>query len=160
MTLNDISYEVLAWCNKNFTVHRPDLGMVEECGELTHCVLKRAQQIRGFEDADFYKAQATDAIGDLLVYFCHWARMKEINLTGDWPEPDMKWADEPFEADLAWTLQCLAEVLNGAIEARHLLSAVVTMSHKLGFDAFECLNVTWAKVKQRDWVKNQKNGEV
>ena len=43
------------------------LGVVEEIGELAHCIVKRDQRVRGIDDATF-TALATDAIGDIWVW--------------------------------------------------------------------------------------------
>lgn len=49
------------------------LGVQEEVGELSHCFLKMIQGIRGYNDEIKYRAEAKDAVGDIVIYlmgFC------------------------------------------------------------------------------------------
>ena len=70
--LSDMQKEVYRWSTKNFG--RPQirfhvnsfLGVVEEVGELAHCILKASQGIRGSFSEHVDKA--ADAIGDIIVY--------------------------------------------------------------------------------------------
>ena len=58
------------WLHHNFPNQQPEdalLGLVEEVGELAHAHLKYAQQIRGLTNEE-YQAQASDAIGDIVIY--------------------------------------------------------------------------------------------
>ncbi len=44
------------------------LGVMEELGELAHCLLKQHQGIRGYDDPAKFAAECRDAIGDTLVF--------------------------------------------------------------------------------------------
>jgi NTP pyrophosphatase (non-canonical NTP hydrolase) len=70
-TLARLQVELAAWQNRNFgavPMWQPALGAGEEVGELQHAVLKHFQGIRGLDDKDRLLAQASDAIGDVVVY--------------------------------------------------------------------------------------------
>jgi hypothetical protein len=69
--LNQLSAEIGQWAEVNFDFAAPDIGVLEEIGELSKCFLKRGQKIRGFDDFGFFKAQALDAIGDISIYNLH-----------------------------------------------------------------------------------------
>ena len=61
------------WSVRNFRDRRaPEFGIVEEIGEATHCVLKRFQKIRGFENEEFFLTEFTDALADTVIYLCDW----------------------------------------------------------------------------------------
>jgi len=70
--LSDMQKEIYNWSTHNFG--RPQirfhvnsfLGVVEEVGELAHCILKASQGIRGSFSEHVDKA--ADAIGDIIVY--------------------------------------------------------------------------------------------
>lgn len=60
--------------------HQPLLGISEEVGELCHAHLKNEQGIRGFEDAEYTKRKKMDALGDIFVYMCGYAKANNISL--------------------------------------------------------------------------------
>src|SRR4051812_31421503 len=64
---NQIVEERNEWVAHNFPNARTPLdsvmGVVEELGELVHCELKMAQNIRGITESD-----SQDAVGDTIVY--------------------------------------------------------------------------------------------
>jgi NTP pyrophosphatase (non-canonical NTP hydrolase) len=66
--------EYKEWVNYNFpnsTAGDQLLGIVEECGELSHHILKGKQGIRGTPEEHDIKAQ--DSVGDLIIFlvgFC------------------------------------------------------------------------------------------
>ena len=65
--------ELAEWQAKNFKGTTTDdmiLGMVEELGELAHCILKRKQGIRNFNklDTEEIKAKIGDAFADVVIY--------------------------------------------------------------------------------------------
>ena len=57
--------------------HAPDYGLIEEFGELFHAILKNIQGIRGFDDKDTFEKAVKDAIGDMMVYLCHWCYLNK-----------------------------------------------------------------------------------
>jgi hypothetical protein len=67
---------VSTWAKYNFPNTRaPHLGIAEEVGEAIHCSLKRFQQIRGFQNEDFFISHLTDALADCIIYLCDWCEM-------------------------------------------------------------------------------------
>jgi NTP pyrophosphatase (non-canonical NTP hydrolase) len=91
-SLRAIQKQVGAWSRKNFGEQiskvtgqvlgslNPLLGVQEECGELTHAVLKRHQGIRGFDKDETYIDARDDAVSDLLIYLCDFAEREGIDL--------------------------------------------------------------------------------
>lgn len=70
-TLARLQVELAAWQNRNFgaiPMWQPALGAGEEVGELQHAVLKHYQGIRGLDDRERLLAQASDSVGDAVVY--------------------------------------------------------------------------------------------
>lgn len=87
--LSQMQEEVASWAAHNFPGAKrwePLVGMQEELGELSHAFLKLHQGIRGGED---HEAAMRDALGDLIVYACHFAELNNIDL-GD--EVTKTWA--------------------------------------------------------------------
>ena len=75
-TLHEVQRQNAAWAAHNFpgqATWMPLLGAVEELGELAHAHLKQAQRIRTDEDHD---AKARDAIGDVMIYLCHYCTLR------------------------------------------------------------------------------------
>lgn len=69
------------WRDHNFPVFRETdglLGVVEEVGELSHAHLKMQQGIRGGEDK--FRADAEDAIGDILIFLLSYCNTNGFNL--------------------------------------------------------------------------------
>lgn len=65
----ELQEQLWQWQLRNFGPENPfwlATGVVEEVGELAHCLLKRHQKIRGgmFDN----RAQIEDAVGDIMVY--------------------------------------------------------------------------------------------
>lgn len=74
--LQELQVELKKWAKKNFpktSAIEQFLGIVEEVGELSHCVLKTKQKIRGgIVDK---RLEEIDAIGDIAIYlinFCNY----------------------------------------------------------------------------------------
>jgi len=81
MRLNELQRHVKQWTDYNFPdskPHHPLLGIGEEAGELMHAHLKAEQGIRG--DVAKHKAQAEDAIGDLLIYLADYCNRMGYDL--------------------------------------------------------------------------------
>jgi len=73
--------QVAEWADKNFGLtpaYRPLLGAVEEIGELTHAQLKKEQDVR--KGVSRFEADASDAIGDLLIYLAHYCQVAGLSL--------------------------------------------------------------------------------
>lgn len=73
--------QVGAWADRNFGLtpaYRPLLGAVEELGELAHAQLKKEQGVRKGESR--FKIDASDAVGDILVYLAHYCQLTGLSL--------------------------------------------------------------------------------
>ena len=78
--LQEIQQQQADWSFRNFGNQpstQPLLGIVEEVGELSHAVLKRAQGIRTNED---HQAAIDDAVGDIVIYLMDFCSKEGINL--------------------------------------------------------------------------------
>ena len=96
LSLAEIQKSVGEWAQRNFGNNQskhpidnnigpmgslcPLLGIIEEVGELAHCVLKAHQGIRGFNDSEKYLTERDDALGDILIYLCDFATREGVNL--------------------------------------------------------------------------------
>ncbi len=81
MELRALQARLANWTNHNFPNAKrwePLLGMGEELGELDHAFLKAHQGIRGTQDEHYREMQ--DAIGDIVVYMCHFCSLNNLNL--------------------------------------------------------------------------------
>lgn len=70
------------WLSRNFPDQQPHdalLGLAEEVGELAHAHLKHQQGIRGMDEEE-YVSQATDAIGDIVIYLASYCNTNGFNL--------------------------------------------------------------------------------
>ncbi len=167
-SLNNLSHEINEWASANFNDHVPRLGILEEIGEIAHCVLKRVQKIRGFEDFNFFIGELKDGIGDTMIYLLH-----DLSLTSDllqWSTLFDHEEDIQRECDLdtlQTTLGNLAEAaglhLQGlpvaGIPAREcIIDGLNIICKCYGLDLMEIVNETWAKVSKRDWKKSPKTG--
>lgn len=166
--LNLIASEINEWAIKNFTVHIPALGILEEIGEITHCVLKRYQGIRGFDDLTHFKNELFDAIADAGVYTLHSMAMKgilvnEIGFVPYFnPQDDNPRDQERAEHMLSHITAPAGRILDGyksmvgggcahMVQIERLASFAAT--YKIDF--VEAVAFTWANVQKRDWVKNK-----
>lgn len=80
-SVRNVQHEVNRWAIYNFGEPNSDdslQGMGEELGELLHALLKKKQGIRGTPQQ--HDADARDAIGDLIVYTCHFAANSNCDL--------------------------------------------------------------------------------
>jgi len=103
--LAKVQEEQSKWAKRNFPASpawHPLLGAVEEIGELAHHYLKRSQDIRNHESHD---AEIVDAIGDIIIYLCHFCTLEDINiegaLLGAWENVKKRnWVEDPDTAHL------------------------------------------------------------
>jgi NTP pyrophosphatase (non-canonical NTP hydrolase) len=83
--LTDLQKVLFKWCDKNFPLNNEDgteqfLGVVEEVGELSHVILKKRQEIRGYFKKDpKAKAEAQDAVGDIVIYMMNYCSYQGWN---------------------------------------------------------------------------------
>src|SRR5690349_11211377 len=92
LSLREIQAQIREWADRNFKNNTskatgaelgsvaPLLGIVEEAGELSHCVLKRHEGIRGYDDDAKYTTDRDDALADILVYLCDFAGREGVDL--------------------------------------------------------------------------------
>lgn len=130
-------------------------GAVEELGELMHCHLKFFQGIRTNEDLI---ADGQDAVGDLVIYL--------LGVLSMWGTP-YAMVQREYNADRA-ILLLAADV--GAIccvpagysllpGASRIIADLRNYCKLRGWDFERIVNETWAKVKQRDWIKYPETGK-
>jgi NTP pyrophosphatase (non-canonical NTP hydrolase) len=166
--LNEISIEIGTWASKNFAIHAPKLGVLEEVGEMVHCVLKRFQKIRGYDKPDYFKSQFRDAIADCAIYLMHHMNMEDIKLestttiTDVFNTLDQNLCD-PDEAtdffgtmmeDVTSLLQDVELSLPTVTVVESIIACLAYASMQEGFDFMDAVEETWARVMKRDWVKN------
>ena len=89
------------WADRNFgrvASWHPLLGVGEELGELNHAHLKRAQGIRGVDDAQ-YRKDAIDAVGDIVIFLAHYCYLNEIDMVAAINETWAKVGQRDWKAD-------------------------------------------------------------
>lgn len=83
-SLHTVQVQQHEWSLRNFGEHpvwMPVMGCAEEVGELSHAVLKRAQEIRGTkEDHD---AAIRDAVADIVIFACDVANVEGFDLEAE-----------------------------------------------------------------------------
>lgn len=82
MDLSQLQHEHRLWVEHNFSTQEswePLLGLMEEVGELSHAHLKYSQDIRGY-DHDKYWVEATDAVGDIVIYLASYCTVNRFDL--------------------------------------------------------------------------------
>lgn len=65
----ELIQQVGMWADTNFGDKRlAEYGIAEEVGETFHCLIKRFQGIRGFDNEAFFLEKLTDALCDIMIY--------------------------------------------------------------------------------------------
>ena len=93
--------DVGEWADRNFgrvESWQPLLGVGEELGELNHAHLKRAQGIRGVDDAQ-YRKDAIDAVGDIVIFLAHYCYLNDIDMVAAINETWAKVSQRDWKAD-------------------------------------------------------------
>lgn len=160
------------WSVRNFRDRRaPEFGIVEEIGEASHCVLKRYQKIRGFENEEFFLAEFTDALADIIIYLCDWCFSHQAFFKFGRNHLPVEKTDHNERRVIMHLLQVAAGLMaytevetdrkiTPAEEATYCMLAqrVATGVEFWGeiykVDVKLAVSATWAKVNQRDWEKN------
>lgn len=165
------------WVEHNFPDrHIPDpgesiQGCIEELGELTHAVLKRAQSIRG--TADEHIENARDAVGDLSVYLLGVMSHAQVTPTGEHTQVLM--GTDPhgtvfkilthvahlgniYEVEVE-TGQDLNNLYDQAVDLLVFQLREFCRVESLG-DYDTIVREVWDSVKQRDWIKYPTNGRT
>jgi NTP pyrophosphatase (non-canonical NTP hydrolase) len=171
--LANIQSAVSTWSHYNFRDRMPygknsALGLVEEVGELAHAVLKSRQKIRGTAIEHLHAQR--DAIGDVLIYLCDTAADVGIDLK-DFQTDHRESTDETCllgmlatsAGNVAWACDALGAYPENLPRSmtpylNSMMQSVVWYCNHLGWDYLEILEETWARVKDRDWIKYPDTG--
>jgi len=170
--MNTTRYQELAcaigqWADRNFDVHDPALGVLEEVGEMAHCLLKRKQGIRGFDQAEHFLKELADGIADTAIYCLHDVFLQSIELD---PEGvplicciGVEQADQSrhflgYLGQLAGLL-VFGETRSPGGDPLHIdiLIHLQQFAAEFGIDFDAKLEETWARVSKRDWRANPTN---
>lgn len=170
MNLRKVIHEVNAWAHYNFDVEKPHLGFAEEAGELTHACLKRDQNIRDMGDPAKFRAAILDALGDGMVFLCHWCGYRDVVLQ-DIPKLGYKaFSEEAEERALASLLRVGADMIDASQvvqPSRGELNNLAAEAYRAlwyfailhGIDLIEeAFLPTWTEVRKRDWRKYPVDG--
>ena len=104
--LSELQRSHKRWLAHNFPNQKPHdalLGLAEEVGELAHAHLKTEQGIRGYDEVK-YRAEAGDAIGDIVIYLASYCNTNRFNLATEvsraWEQVKKRdWREDPEHAD-------------------------------------------------------------
>ena len=178
-TMTDLLTQVGEWSTRNFgTRQASDLGILEELGEATHGILKRFQNIRGFDNVETFRAHVGDAFADMGIYILNYAGINGILLTQPttyYIQPNA--TDRFFICNIMMNLVQLisfssylvetdSEVLSEPDKAtlsRHLQAlwqwcGMWAYFHQ--FDFMDIVSSTWLRIRTRDWQKNNKDAHL
>jgi hypothetical protein len=159
MKFSELTLQVGTWADANFEVHLPDLGFLEELGEATHCILKKAQGIRGFDAPEVFEAEFKDALADMTIYLAHWCYMNKLSVPDCTVFIDWKEESKVLEYLCNVASSMLACQHNGLIDragtANSALLGVTSLAACYKINLMEeCVIPTWDKVSKRNWKKN------
>ena len=152
MTLSQLQKEQAEWSARNFGPHptwHPQLGMVEELGELAHSHLKSAQGIRGTPEE--HKAAKVDAVADYMIFFADVCNCEEMDM-----ETAVQIASEsPFSkfADRHHPHECILSAMESTANRSYYRAIAHLMGYcrHEGIDFESAIFSTWERVKQRNW---------
>lgn len=167
------------WAKYNFGPRRaPHYGIIEEVGEAAHCVLKRVQGIRGFDDNQFFLNEFTDSLADTIIFLADWCYSHNAffnfgrNMHTHQP---LTTEDQPrilshilqacsimllhvdrqmeTQAEAASRFRVVDESEYNMLSQR-ICTGVEMWAQVYAIDLRLAVASTWAKVSQRDWIKN------
>lgn len=168
------------WSLRNFEHRRaPELGIVEEIGEATHCVLKRIQGIRGFENEEFFKKEFGDALADTIIYLSDWCYTYNsfFKFGRNMVESARRMAVDDQRKILRHLLQAADKALDIAdrdtnertfsatdestfnMVAQRICNGCELWAQVYDLDLSFLVAATWEKISQRDWKKNPSGPE-
>jgi len=179
-TTADLIDEVGQWAYRNFEHrHAAHFGMFEECGEAAHCILKRIQLIRGFENEEFFLEQLKDSFADCMIYladFCYrrsaFFCFKRNAMT---PKATIELNEDVLIGHILMTLGSFfsnvgTEEHGGTVAPAHrqvynliaqrMCTLMEMWATHYKFDLEVITWEIWNKVKKRDWKKNNKDGQM
>lgn len=174
----ELIHAVGDWANKNFgRNHFPHLGILEEIGEICHCILKNRQGIRGYKKMEFFIEQLTDGLADATIFLAHWCYMHNSFFVFDRsPEPPSI-ADLNVERVLNHLLQACSVMLTlydrqgetttlsvtdestYNMVAQRVLVGLELLAKVWNINLRLAVAETWNRVAKRDWVKNPTNAD-
>lgn len=148
-------------------IHAPDYGVVEEIGELFHCVLKHMQKLKGMGDPELFQKKTKDALGDIMVYLAHWCYLKNCYFTiSSAHHPTMvESAGVPMRSHGARLCTFAGRMLaiDGEVSGNESVAAAVAsniattcndVAAEFGWDLMkDCVYPTWHHVRERNWQK-------
>ena len=161
--LQVLAGQIGVWADRNFDVSDPALGVLEELGEIAHCILKRKQGIRGFDDEAHFLAELADGIADAVIYCLHDVSLRSIELDEAYLVCEQP--GQPYDRLLLGYLGQLAGLLlSGELNGpggdqlhSDILTQLNALAAEYAIDFERKLEETWAKVSQRDWRANPSN---
>jgi hypothetical protein len=152
------------WCEYNFPgKHDPLSGILEEMGEATHCLLKRFQGIRGFDNPAYFQPKFADALADMVVYMIHYAYLHDLPLTLE-PAPHWQHFFELHPDHRSCTISFLHELACAMADSnlrtqdvylQLLYMNVWCMAKHENMELPKVLYYTLVGVWERDWQKNK-----
>lgn len=170
-TMTDLINQIGEWSTRNFQQKQAsDLGIVEEIGEICHCILKRLQGIRGFTNDERYREHLKDGFADLGIFTLNYAGVNGILIYQDAKLELLDPSTFDYRSYLCQLLMAAADLVrftsaHGSIvleekrpELQTLLQRIWTQTHLFAMyyeiNFYEEVLATWAKVRLRDWEKN------
>jgi NTP pyrophosphatase (non-canonical NTP hydrolase) len=155
--LRKIQAEHKVWVDQMFPkqpAEIPAAGMVEEAGELLHCILARRRgMLWGFEPrypVDKVQADLEDAVGDCAIYFC--SLCNAMNWSFDELDPP---AAHPQSRRI---VQIAVDLVRTAAECftdrrkdwgLYYVGLVKLICEQMDLDYYRCVQETWNRVKER-----------
>ncbi len=169
--------QVGEWSLKNFgETGGKDYGIAEEIGEAIHCVLKRNQNIRGFNDKAVFDVHFADALGDCIIYLADWcyARNAIFSFIRNGVNIDGKANERLIINSLLQTTASMLshndviygdeieQGLSGAynVLAQRICTGCEYWAHFYDLDLTLIVSSTWESVRERDWKKHSSTGVV
>lgn len=169
------------WSLRNFEHKRaPELGIIEEIGEATHCVLKRIQGIRGFDNMEHFKKEFGDALADIMIYLSDWcytynsffkfgrnsiipARKMNVDDQRKILRHLMQAAEKAVEiADRDTNERTFSATDESTFNmvAQRICNGCELWAQVYDLDLSFLVAATWEKISQRDWKKNPAGPEA
>ena len=159
----ELKPEVKLWVEHNFgSCDKEDsiLGVIEELGELTHCILKRKQGIR---ETSANIESLMDAVGDTLIYLITYDNSTKGLLEHCEIEEGYQFENLVecilYAINNVNELNYSSEIINAtALEC--IIEAICNICELEEIDSIICLDSAWLNVKARDWKKYPTNGKT
>lgn len=175
---SDYMTEIGNWADIMFPVHLPEYGIVEEIGEITHCILKRRQKIRDMDKDEVFFPKLKDGFADTLVYLLHLCHIYKVAISfdahrtllpGGGGDVWSKTTDRTFIAAAIKSASTLLDYCEYAkpeeglqsnlfmIPCQKLCNTLFLWANRYEINLIEELERTWNKVQKRDWSKDRSN---